>query len=399
MTERLLVIVSELITEWIEKGEVVDRYYNPGDRFGEVHLLLTNEDAPDPAAVRRLAGSARIYVHNLPSPGLFRRTLGFRRALMRRWAADAVHLASEIRPTLIRCYGANLNGFCATEIRRELGIPLVVSLHTLPDDPAHPAASSLRGRVHASASRKVSRQVLRQADIVIAVYASLVPYLNHLGARRVEVAYNALGGAALRVKTDYALHDPVRVIHVGRQIPGKDPRPLIRGVAQIPGTELVLIGDGPLHESARSLVATLGIGDRVVLRKSVPNDEVMASLSDYDVFAAYNDYSGAPKAVLEPMLAGVPVVLNRNHAVTVPEFEGDVCLFVEGTPDGYRAGLERLIADGDLRERVGRNARARAERLWAPERAEQRIVDLYDDLLGEHQARVGGVAGESDLQQ
>src|SRR5207248_4594546 len=114
--------------------EVVDRYYNPGDRFGEVHLLLTNDDTPDPAVVQRLAGSARITIHNLPANlNLIARKLGSWPILVRGWAAQAVALAREIGPEIVRCYGADLNGLCALEIRRALGTPVVVSLH----DPRH----------------------------------------------------------------------------------------------------------------------------------------------------------------------------------------------------------------------------------------------------------------------
>jgi hypothetical protein len=34
-----MVVVSEHISEWIDKGEVIDRYYNPGRVFDEVDLV------------------------------------------------------------------------------------------------------------------------------------------------------------------------------------------------------------------------------------------------------------------------------------------------------------------------------------------------------------------------
>jgi hypothetical protein len=88
---RLLVLVSERVSEWISKGAVVDRYFNPGDFFDEVPLVLTNDDVPDPHALQRMAGRAAIAVHNVPYPsGLFAmRTLGLRHALLRLWARAA----------------------------------------------------------------------------------------------------------------------------------------------------------------------------------------------------------------------------------------------------------------------------------------------------------------------
>ena len=72
MNGRLMVIVPDRVSDFLEKGEVVDRYYNPGNLFEEVHLVLVNDDRPDPAFLQRLAGTARVYVHNLPGgQGLF----------------------------------------------------------------------------------------------------------------------------------------------------------------------------------------------------------------------------------------------------------------------------------------------------------------------------------------
>ena len=381
-TGRLLVIVSETVSEWIEKGEVVDRYYNPGDRFDDVHLLLLNDDSPDPGELQRLVGSARLTLHNLPTgaPRLAR-TLTPRPALGRRQTERAVRLAREIAPDLVRCYGAGLNGLCALEIRRVLRVPIVVSLHTLPDDSAYPPVKGRRQRAEMRTIRRVRERVLREADLVLAVYRSLVPYLERIGARRIEVAYSVLNAAALRVKDDYQLHDPVRVLCVGRQIPGKDPRALLQAIADRQRMELDLIGDGSLHSAVNLMVAESGVGERVRVRRAVTNDDIVAMLPDYDIFAVHNDYQGIPKAVLEPMLSGLPVLINRGAYGSVPEITDEVALIVEGTPEGYGAGLDSLIAEGALREQLGRAGRAWAESACAPARAEARIVALYDDLL------------------
>lgn len=44
MPETLLVIISDRLSHIIKKGELIDRYYNPGDLFKHVHILMTNSD-------------------------------------------------------------------------------------------------------------------------------------------------------------------------------------------------------------------------------------------------------------------------------------------------------------------------------------------------------------------
>src|SRR5437867_2144980 len=78
---RLMVIVADKITELAEKGEITERYYNPGDLFDEVHLVLLNDDRPDPAVLRKTAGRATVTSHNLSPRGLLRRT-GYRPLLL-----------------------------------------------------------------------------------------------------------------------------------------------------------------------------------------------------------------------------------------------------------------------------------------------------------------------------
>ena len=383
MNDRLLVVVSEYVSEWIEKGEVVDRYYNPGDRFDEVHLLLTNDDDLRPEDVQRLVGSARAYVHHLPMDRrLFARTAGWRPRLLRAWAQGAVEIAREVRPSLVRCYGANINGACALEIRRVLGIPFVVSLHTLPDDPAGPSVPWFWARLEAEAIRAVRRRTLKEADLVIAVYASLVPYLERVGARRIEVVHNALNVQQSQIKRDYDLHDPVRVLCVGRQIVGKDPRVLIEAIAGIPGIHLTLVGDGALRQDVENLVTHLAVRDRVEVVPVMTNDELEASLADYDLFVARNDYRGVPKAVLEPLLAGLPVIVNRPSGV-VPELNSHTCVLVDPTPAAFRSAIERIMARDDEREALGRCAQVWAWDSLSPERVESRVVTLYGELIAE----------------
>src|SRR4051812_14781308 len=90
----LLVLVIDSLSELVAKGEVTDRYYNPGDQFDEVHIAMTSDDKPDPDALRRAVGDARLVLHNLPGGRrLGHRTLGWRPRLLNRWAQVAVDLA------------------------------------------------------------------------------------------------------------------------------------------------------------------------------------------------------------------------------------------------------------------------------------------------------------------
>lgn len=385
--QRLLIVNSEEISAWMDKGEVVPRYFNPGEVFDSIDLLLTNDDRPDPDLLGVMAGRARIRVHNLPTGRhLLRRTLGYQPGLLRRWARGAVELAGAVDPDLVRCYGANVNSFAASEIKRRLGVPYAVSLHINPDVDVRGRAGNRSEALRMAALARLERRGLREADLVLPVYESIAPFLRRIGVERYEVAYNMLHGEDLRRKTDYSAGEPFEIISVGRQIPEKRPSDLIRAVAKLPATRLTVVGDGPDHQMLRDLAASSGAGDRVVFERSVPNDELCRRLPSFDLFATHSEYYELSKAVLEAFVTGLPVLLNRRAGDQVPELTPEICMQVESSAAGYRGGLERMIAEPQLRESLGSAAAERARQSWSPEATEARFASIYRGLLERVQA-------------
>ena len=376
--DSLMVIIPDRLSDLIAKGEVTARYYNPGELFREVHIVMTNDDAPDAAKAQALVGDAKLFLHNLSAGGsLFLRTLGWRPGLLNRWGRHAVELARTLKPQLVRCHGAHVNAYAALCIKQSLGIPFVVSLHINPDEDVRNRTRGFRDRVIANAAQSAERKALRGADLVMPVYAPIVPFLDRLGVAHYEVAYNVLNPGHLRRKDDYALHKPVKILSVGRQFAEKNPENLLRAVASLDGASLTLVGDGPIHGDLVRLVAQLGLEDRVTLERAVPNDELCESLVEYDIFAVHTEYWELSKSVLEPLLSGLPVVLNRRKGAPVPELDDTICLLVENSPEGYGGALKRLIQDHGFREKLGRQAYEHADAHWSPRITEAKYVDLY----------------------
>ena len=45
--DHLFIIVSEPLSQWSKKGEIIDRYFNPGNLFREVTILAIGKDSPN----------------------------------------------------------------------------------------------------------------------------------------------------------------------------------------------------------------------------------------------------------------------------------------------------------------------------------------------------------------
>lgn len=385
---RLLVIIPDRLSQIIDKGELQPDYYNPGRIFNEVHIIMCNDDRPDLVALQYLVGDAKLVLHQFPDDlNLVGRRPEFLMGMrLRRWARAGVEIARRIGPALVRCHGADWNTYLASRIKAELGIPYVVSLHINPDVNAvrrftktHLSPAEAR---HNRFYEHIEATGLKNADLVMPVYKPIIPYLRRLGISRVEVCYNVLNRLHLRKKTDYALHRPARIIYVGRLFDEKNPENIIRAVARLPETELTVVGDGPILGALQTLARQLEVEGRVRFLPAVANDALCELLAEQDVFAVHTEYWEISKSVLEALLTGLPVVINRRKGEPVPELEGDFVLKVENTEAAYLAAFEHLLANHEARAALGRSAFAHAQTHWAPEITEAKYAAIYRKFLG-----------------
>jgi glycosyltransferase involved in cell wall biosynthesis len=380
---RLLVIIPDRLTVLVNKGEVTARYYNPGELFDEVHLLLTNDDRPDPATVQKTIGRARLFLHNLPAGHeLFFRTLGWQPWLLRGWLQRGLDLAREIRPDLVRTHNNFIEGYLARAIKRELRVPFVTSLHGVWD---RDELDTLPRHLRSAFRRKLECASLEAADAVIAVYKPIVRYAQEHGARNVHLIYNIVAGWDIAAKTDYAPHTPPRLITINRQRKEKDPSNIIRAIRDI-DCEYTLIGDGPYHDQLRALAQAEGCGDKVKFIKAMPNDQLCALLQSCDMMLSHCDYWGISKTLIEGALAGLPIIVNEHPLEPIPDYDGGWLTLCNNTVEGYRTAIRSLLEDDELRRSMGTRALEHAQEHFAPARMEGKVVAIYRQLLGERDA-------------
>jgi glycosyltransferase involved in cell wall biosynthesis len=385
---RLMVIVPDRISEILRKGEYQPNYYNPGELFDAVHIVTTTDDRPDLAALQRTVGRAQLFVENAPeNPAIIEQNWrAWWRNPLREWARTGLDIARRIRPHLIRCHGADWNAYLAACIKRATGVRYAVSLHINPDiNPVRRFTKRPLTPVqerHNAFFEHIERTGLRSADLVMPVYESILPYLSRQGARRVEVCYNVLNGRYLRQKTSYCRGERFRIVSVGRLITEKNPDNLLRAIAPISDVDLMIVGDGSERPRLERLACELGVADRVRFRPAVPNDELCAMLPEFDLFAVHTEYWELNKSVLEALLTGLPVVINRRQGPSVPELErSEIVRFVDNTPDSYGDAIRALMSDDAARESLGRGAYDYAQARWSPRVTETKVVERYRQLM------------------
>ena len=155
---------------------------------------------------------------------------------------------------------------------------------------------------------------------------------------------------------------------------------LIRAVAQLPGTHLVLVGDGEERIALESLAAELGMSDRVTLTGWT--EAASACLESFDVVAIPSRYEGLPLVLLEAMLSGCAIVATGVGSILDALQDGETGLVVPvDNADALANALRRLRNDSALRFRLGAAAAKTARRQFTAAVMAQAYEQLYDEIL------------------
>jgi glycosyltransferase involved in cell wall biosynthesis len=136
---------------------------------------------------------------------------------------------------------------------------------------------------------------------------------------------------------------------------------------------VLLVGEGEDDVRLRRIARERGLGDAVVFTGRVPNERVEALYDAVDVVAFPRlpmrlTELVTPLKPLEAMARGKPVIASNvgGHRELI-DHERTGLLFAAGEREALAASLIRLLADGDLAQRLRTAGRAfvESERTWA----------------------------------
>jgi glycosyltransferase involved in cell wall biosynthesis len=267
-------------------------------------------------------------------------------------AAEVVARLDGAPVTAVHGYFAHVPTEVAAKAARRLGVPYGFS-------------------VHAVDARKVSRSGLaeraRAAACVIACNPDVAGDLKRAGAP-VQLIPHGVDLARFRSAPPPPA-EILTILAVGRLVPKKGFPVLIRAAARMLAPfRLRIVGEGPERGAIEALIAEHDLGDRVELVGPRTHDDLPAEFAAAhivvvpSVMDAKGDRDGLPNVVLEAMSSGRPVVASDVGAVASAVVDGRTGVLVPpGDSEALAGALEFLVDQPDMRERLGREARARVE--------------------------------------
>ncbi|MDT0486559.1 glycosyltransferase family 4 protein [Streptomyces doebereineriae] len=183
---------------------------------------------------------------------------------------------------------------------------------------------------------------------------------------------------------------PRTVVYVGRMDRSsawKGVDVLVRAFAHlartVPDARLRLVGDGDALPGLRALAAELGVADRLETPGALSGEALTDAVRTAAVLAlpSLTEAESFGMALVEAMACATPVVGSEVGGIPHVVDDGETGLLVPpGDPDALAAACAKLLADGDLADRIGAAGRRTAEERYAWPKLTARYLQLFRAL-------------------
>ena len=316
--------------------------------------------------------AAGVRVMEFPSPSLIDmkrliRLIGFLRAEK----FDLVHTHLSY---------ANILGCLAGYLT---GLPVITSMHNTHFD-----------------SRKRSACIVRVEALVVRFFAHRIiavgygvadAFQTRLGSRRVDVIPNGIPApypitleARQKLRREISGNENrLLLIAVGRFVQAKGYRDMIEAFALLhqrdPRVFLAIAGSGRLFEEVKGQISDMHLDDSICCLGT--RSDIPQLLAASDIFVSSSHWEGLPVALLEAMMAGLPIVataVGDIPKVVTPEAG---IIVPPRQPDCLAEAIYDLVSTPEKARAMGNAARARALQEYSLDTWMKRQAVVYRETL------------------
>ncbi|MFF7759042.1 glycosyltransferase family 4 protein [Streptomyces griseorubiginosus] len=286
----------------------------------------------------------------------------------------------------------------------DIGAPLVTTIHhpitvdrQLELDAAEGWQQRLSKRRWYAFTRMQKRVARRLPSVLTVSGTSRQEIVDHLGVSDDRIHVVHIGADTSLFKPDPAVPVvPGRIVTTSSaDVPLKGLVFLVEALAKVrtehPGAHVVVVGKRPTEGPVAVAIERYGLEGAVDFVKGISDAELVDLVRSAEVACVPSLYEGFSLPAAEAMATGTPLVATTGGAIPeVAGRDGETCLAVPpGDPGALAVALGRLLADPDLRARLGAAGRERvlARFTWA--RAAEGTVTRYREAIA---AGAGGAA-------
>jgi len=284
-----------------------------------------------------------------------------------------------------------MSGLACLMATRDTSVPVVQTFHAL----------GVVKRRHQGAADtspgprlRLEQGVARSVNRVIATASDEVFELVRMGVRRAGVSVVPCGVDSDHFQPDgpsLARTDNHRLVVVGRLVQRKGVDDVIRALALVPKTELLIAGGpdrddldtDPEAQRLTRLAERMRVSDRVTLLGRVGRSDLPALFRSADIVVCMPWYEPFGMVPLEAMACGRPVVASAVGGIVDTVVDGSTGTLVRPQrPDMLAHALRRLLGDPVRRAGFGLAGRERATMRYRWDRIGAETESVYASVLG-----------------
>jgi glycosyltransferase involved in cell wall biosynthesis len=178
---------------------------------------------------------------------------------------------------------------------------------------------------------------------------------------------------------------PGQFVFIGRLVDWKAVDVVIKALKRVPAAQLEIIGEGPMAEEWKALVAEMGLKDRVQFTGWLSQSECAVRLQFAVALVLPSVYECGGAVVLESMAMGKPVI--ATHWGGPADYLDSSCgilLEPKSYADlvtGFADAMQRLIDSPDLARAMGAAGMSRVSHSFDWELKIDRVIGIYRALI------------------
>ena len=256
--------------------------------------------------------------------------------------------------------------------------------------------AGVKGKIHTvhNIASKENAEIGQHLNYLFFKYAGVIPVSlsaeiqktimerYRLSEEQTPIVYNGIDFNKCIKKKCYDKSEKLIFIHIGRFSEQKNHELLIKAFAKVyeqnKDTELYLIGTGELQEKIKIQIDNLKLDQSVHCMGL--KDDIYSWLNYADALVMSSKYEGMPMTIIEAMGTGLPVISTNV---------GGIASMIENGQEGILTNIDEnelsvamcKMKDVKFRECLGKNARAKAEKLFSSKKMAQKYLDIYKKEL------------------
>lgn len=269
------------------------------------------------------------------------------------------------------------NGTGARLLARATGIPFALEIHHIVGWPMPASVSEALGL---RLSRWVLPREAQKATAIRVVNRDVRAVLCSWGVDPVKISVVP----SFYLDRSVLVRDPTirlttDLVFCGRLVANKGLLELLEACSGLPSATLLVIGDGPLRNTAEACVRAHGLERRVRFIGWLPTQrDVARAMQAARLFVMNSRSEGGPRVALEAMALGMPVLTTRVGVMPEVIEDGMNGVFTTGHPADLRDKIKNLLRNDALRDHLGQEAQKITHRF---ERG--KLIRDYVDFLQE----------------